>query len=133
MPHVHHATASILAIGDELTLGQGLDTNSAWLSQQLVAAGIVPLEHATVPDDRPAIAAALRRIADRADLLISTGGLGPTEDDLTRDAPALEAIRARFAFRKTPMPERNRVQALRPASARCLPNANGTAPGLHAK
>ncbi|MEX2217195.1 MAG: competence/damage-inducible protein A, partial [Phycisphaerales bacterium] len=138
-----HRTAAILSVGDELVLGQGLDTNSAWLSEQLAAAGIMPVGHATVPDDRDAIAAALTRLAAAADLVLVTGGLGPTEDDLTRsalaealgeplvtDEEALAQIRAWFAGRARPMPEINAVQALRPASARCLPNARGTAPGL---
>jgi nicotinamide-nucleotide amidase len=142
---VLHATAAILSIGDELTLGQGLDTNSQWLSRRLVDFGIVPVQHATVPDDLPAIAAAILRLGGAADLLICTGGLGPTADDLTREAlaqalgeplvedpAALVRIRAWFAGRGRPMPEGNRAQARRPASAEILPNDWGTAPGLYA-
>jgi nicotinamide-nucleotide amidase len=133
----------MLSIGDELTLGQALDTNSRWLSERLLELGIVPVEHATVPDDAGAIAAALKRLAARANVVISSGGLGPTPDDLTRrglamamgeelveDADALGAIRRWFAGRSSPMPEVNRVQAQRPEGARILPNAFGTAPGL---
>lgn len=141
-----HATAAIIAIGDELTLGQLLDTNSRWLSERLVELGIEPIEHVTVPDDQAAIEVAMRRMAELADVVISTGGLGPTEDDLTRaaladvlgeemvrDEAAAAAIRAWFAGRGRPMVERNLLQALRPASAECLGNASGTAPGLHAR
>src|SRR5690606_41512189 len=86
-----HATAAVLSVGDELTLGQGLDTNSQWLSRRLVEAGILPVEHATVPDDLNAIAGAMRRLAGAADVLVCTGGLGPTAGDLTRRA--LAAVR----------------------------------------
>jgi len=148
-----HARAAILSIGDELTLGQALDTNSQWLSRQLLDRGILPVEHATVADDREAIALTIMRLArgdgspaDARDLVICTGGLGPTADDLTRhaladalaeaiveDAEAVRAIEAWFAGRGRAMPEINRVQALRPSSARMLPNSNGTAPGLAAR
>jgi nicotinamide-nucleotide amidase len=144
MPRAH-ATAAILSIGDELTLGQGLDTNSQWLSQQLVGVGIVPVQHATVPDDLNAIRDAMLRLAAAADVVISTGGLGPTADDLTRqalaaamneplaeDPAAMEQLRAWFAGRGRRMPEANRVQAQRPHSASLLQNAFGTAPGLRA-
>ncbi len=138
-----HATAAILSIGDELTLGQALDTNSQWLSGRLTDLGIIPLQHATVPDDLAATRDAILRLTAAADVLVITGGLGPTADDLTRpalaaalndtlveDAAALQQIRARFANR--PMPENNRLQAQRPSRATILPNQWGTAPGLHA-
>src|SRR5437016_2810553 len=80
-------TAIILSIGDELVLGQTVDTNSAWLSQQLASVGVKIAGHATVPDDRLAIEEALTAAA-RCDVLIISGGLGPTEDDLTRQALA---------------------------------------------
>ncbi len=138
-----HTRAAILSIGDELTLGQALDTNSRWLADRLLGLGIVPVEHVTVPDDAAATAHAIRRLAGAADLVISTGGLGPTKDDLTREAlglamgrkliedpGALAQVRAWFERAKRPMPEPNRVQALRPEGAECLPNGAGTAPGL---
>jgi nicotinamide-nucleotide amidase len=141
---VDHATAAILSVGDELALGQTLDTNSAWLSAHLVEIGIVPVEHAAVHDDRPAIASAIARLATVADLVIVTGGLGPTADDLTRqgladamgepliaDADALAEVKRWFESRGRTMPDINAAQALRPASARVLRNENGTAPGLH--
>ena len=78
--------AAILAIGDELTLGQNLDTNTRWLSEALGAQAVETVEHRTVEDDRAAIASAIAELATRSDVLITTGGLGPTEDDLTREA-----------------------------------------------
>ncbi len=139
-----HRTAAVLSIGDELTLGQTLDTNSKWVSDQLLAHGVVPIEHATVPDDRAAIAQAIGRLAGAADLIVVSGGLGPTADDLTRtgladamgdelveDAAALAQITAYFAERRIAMRRINAVQAQRPRSGACLPNPNGTAPGLH--
>lgn len=80
--------AVILSIGDELVLGQTIDTNSAWLSAQLARLGIGTLYHHTVADDLPAIRAALEDAAKAAELVLVTGGLGPTEDDLTRQALA---------------------------------------------
>ena len=142
MPHL---TAAILSIGDELTLGQALDTNSQWLSRRLTELGIMPIEHAAVADDLAAIRNAILRLCSRADLLLITGGLGPTADDLTRaalaaamneslveDADAIGQISAWFASRARSMPALNRVQAQRPASATMIPNQWGTAPGLHA-
>lgn len=139
-----HATAAVLAVGDEITLGQTLDTNSAWLSQRLREVGIVPVEHVTVPDDRARHVAALRRLGREVDLVVCTGGLGPTADDLTRralaeasddslveDAVALAEVEAFFAARSREMPAINRVQAQRPSKGRTIPNLNGTAPGLH--
>ncbi|MDX9912168.1 MAG: competence/damage-inducible protein A [Phycisphaerales bacterium] len=138
-----HRRAAILSIGDELTLGQNLDTNSRWLADRLLSFGIVTIEHATVPDDLGAITHAFERLSSTADLVLSTGGLGPTDDDLTRqslarllseelvqDAEALAALRAWYTFRYREMPATNLVQALRPTSATCLPNPHGTAPGL---
>jgi len=147
MPADPHRSAAILSIGDEITLGQTLDTNSRWLSQRLLDAGVTVREHVTVPDDLGALTRAIERFtgasADRVDLLILTGGLGPTADDLTRDAlagvlreplvddpQALADLRRIFAGRD--MPVANLVQARRPASAECLANPHGTAPGLHA-
>lgn len=138
-----HRTAGILAIGDEIALGQTLDTNSRWLADRLMALGIVTVEHATVPDDAAATAHALRRLASAAGVVVSTGGLGPTLDDLTREAlamamganlvedgEALRQIQAWFARSSRPMPELNRVQAQRPEGAASLENTAGTAPGL---
>ena len=81
-------TAIILSIGDELVLGQTVDMNSAWLSSQLAAVGCGVLAHATVADDRRAIEESIRQSSPRCDVLLISGGLGPTEDDLTRQALA---------------------------------------------
>jgi nicotinamide-nucleotide amidase len=135
----------ILSIGDELVLGQTVDTNSAWLSAQLAAMGCDVAAHATVPDDQTSIESAIQAAAGRSDLLIVSGGLGPTADDLTRQALAavlgrpleinaawLENLEAFFAQRRRPMPQSNRVQAMIPAGARILENTAGTAPGIDA-
>ncbi|MDZ4782027.1 MAG: molybdopterin-binding protein [Planctomycetia bacterium] len=135
--------AEIISIGDELTSGQRLDTNSQWLSQRLGELGIATRFHTTVSDDLASNVAVFRAAVERADLVISTGGLGPTADDLTREALAemlgrqlvqddasLEHIRALFARRQRPMPERNLAQAMFPAGSRPIPNPHGTAPGI---
>lgn len=143
MPRTH-ASAGIISIGDELAIGATLDTNAQWLASQLTDLGIGVVEHVTVADDDAALADAIRRLATRLDLVITTGGLGPTLDDLTRqaladvagqhlveDQQALAEIRAWFRGAGRDMPDANRVQAMRPAGAGILSNAHGTAPGLH--
>ncbi|MHC5022628.1 MAG: CinA family nicotinamide mononucleotide deamidase-related protein [Planctomycetota bacterium] len=140
--------AAILTIGDELTLGQTLDAHGQWLSQRLASLGHLTVEHRTVPDDRPAIARAVRDLAAARDVLLITGGLGPTDDDLTRaalgdvtdpgadlveDPEALAHLDAWFAARGRAMATSNLAQAMRPASARILANPHGTAPGLAAR
>ena len=135
--------AEIISIGDELTSGQRLDTNSQWLSERLGELGIPVLFHTTVADDLAANVRVFREAFDRADLVIATGGLGPTADDLTRQAiaealglelvlneGALAHIRALFARRSREMPERNTVQALFPRGSRVVHNPHGTAPGI---
>ena len=137
--------AILLSIGDELALGQTVDTNAAWLASALAERGVGCLAHYTVADDREAIAEAIGAAARRAELVVISGGLGPTEDDLTRialadalgaelvlSATSLEQIRAFFASRGRTMPERNRVQALHPAGTTPLTNEAGTAPGIDA-
>ncbi len=138
--------AEILSIGTELTSGQNLDTNSQWLSRQLAEMGIPVGFHTTVSDDIDDNVAAFRIATERADIVIATGGLGPTQDDLTREAIAavagveliedvgsLEHIRQMFAVRGRVMPDRNRVQALLPKGAEVVFNAAGTAPGIWMK
>jgi nicotinamide-nucleotide amidase len=138
--------AEIISIGSELTSGQNLDTNSQWLSRRLAEVGIAVGWHTIVADDLAVNVAAFRIAAGRAGLVLATGGLGPTQDDLTREALAQAAgvelrldeasladIRAMFARRVRTFPERNRVQALFPAGAEPIPNANGTAPGVWMK
>jgi len=135
--------AEIIAIGDELTTGQRLDTNSQWLSTELGLLGIPVLFHTTACDTLEAGIEAFRVAAARCDLVVATGGLGPTADDLTRDvlaavagqslelsAAALEAVESRFARRAVTMPESNRRQAMFPRGSRIIPNPDGTAPGI---
>jgi nicotinamide-nucleotide amidase len=135
--------AEIISVGSELTSGQNLDTNSQWLSQRLAEIGIAVGWHTTVADDLTDNVAAFRIATERAGLVLITGGLGPTQDDLTREALAalagvelifhpesFEQIRQMFARRNRPMPERNRVQALFPAGAEPIANTCGTAPGI---
>jgi nicotinamide-nucleotide amidase len=135
--------AEIISIGTELTSGQNLDTNAPWLSQRLGEIGIPVGWHTTVADDLHDNIEAFRTATRRAQIVLATGGVGPTLDDLTRDALAqlagvelvldpdsLEHIRQLFARRQRPMPDRNRVQALFPAGAEVLFNPLGTAPGI---
>ena len=135
--------AEVISIGDELTSGQRLDTNSAWLSQQLGDLGVKTLYHTTVADDLAANVRVFLQAIDRADVIVATGGLGPTADDLTREAVArvagvelvlddasLAHIRGLFARHQREMPERNVSQAMFPAGSRPISNAQGTAPGI---
>ena len=135
--------AETIAIGTELTSGAKLDTNSQWLSLELAGIGIPVHYHTTLADDLQANINAFRIAADRADLIIITGGLGPTLDDLTREAlaqmlevdlilhePSLEIIRSMFARRGRQMPERNVIQAMFPRGSTPIPNPRGTAPGI---
>jgi nicotinamide-nucleotide amidase len=134
--------AEILSIGTELLLGQIVDTNAQYLASRLADLGIDCLYISTVGDNPARCRETLERALGRSDLIVSTGGLGPTEDDLTRETiaavlkeepvvdPALEReLREWFAARGAAMPERNRKQAWLIPSARALPNPNGTAPG----
>jgi nicotinamide-nucleotide amidase len=137
------ATASIIAVGSELLGTTRVDTNSLYLAGRLGALGIELRGKAVVGDDRAELARVFRSALDVSGLVILTGGLGPTDDDVTRDAVAdvlrvemtedpsiVAAIDARFASRGLRMPAVNRKQALVPAGAEVLSNANGTAPGL---
>ena len=135
--------AEIIAIGSELVSGQSLDTNSQWISKALAAVGIPTRFHSTLGDDLAENVAGFCFALGRATLIVVSGGLGPTQDDLTRevlaavagvplaeDPASMEAIAALFARRNLVMPERNRVQALLPAGAEALFNRVGTAPGV---
>lgn len=135
--------AEIIAIGDELTSGQRLDTNSQWLSQQLGHLGISTVRHTAVGDNIATNIEALRAAASRVQFVVCTGGLGPTLDDLTRQAMAeafdapltldneiLERIRKMFSDRNREMPERNRVQAMFPSGSQEISNPHGSAPGI---
>jgi len=133
----------VLAIGTELLLGQIVDTNSAWIGEQLAASGIDSYEHRVVGDNQARIVAALRDLLGRADAVLICGGLGPTQDDLTRDAIAevmgvplvrqmalAEHIASMFRSRLRDMPQNNLRQADIPEGGRAIPNPIGTAPGL---
>jgi nicotinamide-nucleotide amidase len=135
--------AEIIAVGSELLVPPRVDTNSLYITSRLNELGIDVRAKAVVGDSRPDLEAVLRAALARTTLVILCGGLGPTDDDLTRDAVAavlerplvedpaiVEVIRARFAVRGAPMPANNTRQAQVPTGAEVLPNAMGTAPGL---
>ena len=143
MSAIRTPTLEIVAIGDELLLGQTVDTNASWLSLELARRGIRVVRRATVGDDAADIRAAVGEALERTGAVICTGGLGPTRDDLTRpvvaemfgralrlDDDVLRAIEARFERIGREMSPSNRSQAEVPEGAIVLPNANGTAPGL---
>jgi nicotinamide-nucleotide amidase len=136
----------LLNTGSELMLGRVLNTHQRWLCRRLTDLGCIVTRQVAVPDTAHDIQSAVREALSRADLVIATGGLGPTSDDLTRDLIAqllgkklqrddavLDHIQKRFAARNLPMPKNNEVQALVPEGAIVLPNPNGTAPGLAMK
>jgi nicotinamide-nucleotide amidase len=136
--------AELVAIGTELTVGETIDTNSGELARSLVARGVSVLRVSNLPDDRPVVVEALRAALARAELVVTTGGLGPTPDDLTREAVAelcgealevdpatLAWLEALWARRGQPFPSVNVKQAWRIRSATMLPNPNGTAPGWY--
>jgi nicotinamide-nucleotide amidase len=133
----------VLAIGTELLLGQIVDTNSSWIGEHLAAAGIDTCEHRKVGDNLPRMVQCLRELLDRSDAVIVCGGLGPTPDDVTREAIAevmgvelerredlIENIQRIFGGRGRPMPENNLRQADVPKGGEVIPNPIGTAPGL---
>ncbi len=136
-------TVEILSQGDEVVTGQIVDTNAAWLADALTARGYAVLRHTTVGDDLGAIREAIAVAVERADLVVSTGGLGPTQDDLTAEAVAavlgvdlvedpvaIATIEVYYARHARIMPAVNRKQALLPAGALRLDNDWGTAPGF---
>ena len=136
--------AEIIAIGDEITSGQLLDTNTRWLSQKLEELGIRVLYHSAVGDALEPCAGVFRQAIARANVVVATGGLGPTADDLTREAiaqaagrkllldpKALEHVRRMFARRQREMPRQNEQQALIPAGGNMIDNPHGTAPGIY--
>jgi nicotinamide-nucleotide amidase len=140
-----HDRAAILSIGDELAIGQSLDTNAMWIAERCTARGIRVVEHRTVADDLAELTRAITELAARVPVVIATGGLGPTADDLTRqaladamreslveDPQALARLEEIERTRGRTLTPQRRAQALRPMSARCIPNPNGTAPGLAA-
>jgi nicotinamide-nucleotide amidase len=135
-------TAELLSIGSELTVGDTRDTNGGELARSLTAAGVRVGRLTALPDDLEAVTDAFRSGLARSDLVVSTGGLGPTPDDLTRESiaaacgeqpvvdPEIETwLRELWSRRGQAFPELNLKQAWRIPSATILPNPNGTAPG----
>ncbi len=133
----------LISVGTELLLGNIVNTNAAWLAEKCAALGLSCYYQTVVGDNRDRLAATLRTGLERSDILILTGGLGPTQDDLTKetaaevfgqplqmDARSLERIEAFFQERGLEMTENNRKQALVPSGATVVDNDNGTAPGL---
>ncbi len=137
------SSAEILAIGTELLLGQILDTNSQFLSEELAGIGIDCFYHTTVGDNKTRVKECIAKALSRTEIVITSGGLGPTPDDLTMECIAeamgaeqfldetiLADLRSFFQQRGVEMPESNAKQAYRPVGADLLPNPNGTAPGI---
>jgi nicotinamide-nucleotide amidase len=135
--------AEIITIGDELLLGQVIDTNSAWLGQQLNQIGAKVHFKSAVMDSKDAILEALTSATNRSDIVVITGGLGPTKDDITKHTicdffntelilnnSVLEFVQQIFSKRNLPMLESNNQQALLPKNCEVLWNKNGTAPGM---
>ena len=136
-------TVELLAVGDELLYGDIVNNNAAWLGRQLAEIGVRVPTSVVVGDDTSAIAGAVTAALDRADAVVLTGGLGPTQDDLTREGLAAAAgvalrrdefladqLRRRFRALRRDVPERNYGQADLPEGAQPLPNDRGTAPGV---
>ena len=133
----------VLAVGTELLLGQIVDTNSSWLGENLAMHGFDSLSQVKVGDNIGRITGHLRRMLNESDAVIMCGGLGPTHDDLTREAIAevmgvelhldedvADVIRHLFSSRNRTMPENNLRQAMVPEGATIIPQTRGTAPGL---
>lgn len=140
------AVCEILSVGTEILLGDILNTNSKYLSVKLAQMGISVLRHTTVGDNADRLAAALRTALDRSDVVIATGGLGPTADDITKEVccevmgfklipneSIADGIRNFFRSRGSDMPENNLKQALVPVGGDVFENHNGTAPGIGLK
>ena len=138
--------AILITTGDELTSGRTVDTNSAWLAEQLLAMGIPTISHHTIGDNPAEITDAIKRATELADLVLVTGGLGPTPDDLTRqaiadllgvelrlDEPSLRRIEEFFQRIGRQMVPANRIQAMIPQGASAVDNEAGTAPGIAAR
>ncbi|MBK7030453.1 MAG: competence/damage-inducible protein A [Bacteroidales bacterium] len=135
--------AEIITIGDELLIGQVIDTNSAWIAEQLNAIGIKVFQITSISDQREHILQTLEEASSRVQLIIMTGGLGPTKDDITKKTlceyfqtqlvmsdEALNNINRIFSLRHWNLTELNRQQALVPEGCQVLTNVNGTAPGM---
>ena len=146
MGGTHIKKASIVSIGNELLSGRTVDTNAAYAARQLRTVGVPVVSIYSVADEEPAIRRTLGLATAEADVVLTTGGLGPTDDDLTRQAIAgylgvelvcredlLGQLREFFARRGVDMPERNAIQACVPQGAWAMENPKGTAPGIRAE
>lgn len=135
--------ATILTIGDEILIGQIIDTNAAWMSQQLTALGVAVVERVTVADEHKAIVDAIRYCLGQSDMVLMTGGLGPTKDDITKVAIAdylgvemnfhqevFDKIKALFEPRNIPFTDAHKDQCYLPDQVEVLENTMGTAPGM---
>lgn len=135
--------AILITIGDEILIGQIVDTNSAWMATELNQIGVTVESIISIPDDLEAIQTTLARGFAQADILLMTGGLGPTKDDVTKkalaayfnvplqfDSPTYERIKQRFAHWGRSMTEAHRLQCYMPENAELLTNKMGTAPGM---
>ena len=133
----------IITIGDEILIGQNVDTNSAWMANSLHDVGFVVKQISSISDDADHIMEALKLAESRADIILITGGLGPTKDDITKktlchyfndelvfNEEVLAHVSSLFASRNIPMPEINRMQAEVPSRVTVLNNKKGTAPGM---
>ena len=136
-------SAAIITIGDELLYGSVVDTNAAYIGRRLTETGIEPVCSMTVGDEGPGIGRALETVCRQADVVLVTGGLGPTHDDVTKTVIAeaigqdlvfhpeiLDTVERMFTQRGMTMPESNRIQAYMPRNAEVLDNPVGTAPGF---
>ena len=135
--------ATILTIGDEILIGQIIDTNAAWMSQKLTALGISVVERVTVSDEHQPIKEGIQYCLNKSDIVLMTGGLGPTKDDITKVAIAdylgvemefhesvYERIKAIFAPRNIPLTDAHKEQCYLPQNVEILTNSMGTAPGM---
>jgi len=137
--------AEIITIGDEILIGQVVDTNSAFIGKELNKIGISVYQITSIQDERVHMLNAFKEASERVDVVIITGGLGPTKDDITKhtlceffndelveNAQVLAHVEELFAkyISNTPISDINRMQALVPSKAEVLHNANGTAPGM---
>jgi nicotinamide-nucleotide amidase len=134
---------AILTIGDELCIGQIINTNAAWMAEQSMLAGANVIYHSVTGDDEQSILGELQRLSQDCQLVLITGGLGPTHDDITKTVlctyfndtlqlhqPTLNILQERYALRGIQLSDRNSAQAMLPSTCTVLPNAKGTAPGM---
>lgn len=134
---------SILTIGDEICIGQIVNTNAAWIASQVTQLGANVKQHSAVSDELNEINAEFDRLLKSSDVVLVTGGLGPTHDDITRTAlceyfhdelvfhePTFEYLKERYARRGVELSERNKFQAMLPSTCEVLKNSRGTAPGM---